>query len=61
MHQVTDEEFALLNAAKQMRNTWGQVDGKVITRKGRQGRDAAESVLLDVIRLAHACPDTASD
>lgn len=58
MQQITDEEFELLNAAKRIRSAWGQVDGKLITHKGRQGRAVAEAALVELIRLAHACPDS---
>jgi hypothetical protein len=54
MHQITDVEFELLQAAKELRKTWGYMEGKVITT--RDGRDDAEAALLNVIRLAYDGP-----
>jgi len=53
MHEITDEEFALLQAAKRLRETWGVLEGNVVTSRTRE---AAEAALVEVIRLAYDCP-----
>lgn len=54
-HEISIEEFALLQAAKRLCDTWGVLNGAAVTCRGDVARGEAETALVEVIRLAYDC------
>lgn len=54
MHQITDAEFALLQAAKKLSTIFGFHENDLVTHRSTP-RTEAEAALLEVVRLSYKC------